>query len=75
MECVRVNLNGGLYKHIELLDMISFFTLRIACYKHCCVEALASFPGSPLVPPCLFFVGARGEPGNEAMEAWGRGVY
>ena len=25
---------------------------------------LASFPGSP--PPFLFFVGARGEPGNEA---------
>ena len=26
---------------------------------------LASFPGSPLAP-ILFFVGVRGEPGNEA---------
>ena len=27
---------------------------------------LASFQGSPLAPPFLFFVGARGEPGNKA---------
>ena len=42
-----------MYTIVELLEKRETFTI------------LASFPGSP--PPFLFFVGARGEPGNEAI--------
>ena len=38
--------------------------LIVSAKSSCCDITCKSVPGSP--PPFLFFVGARGEPGNEA---------